>query len=198
MAKQSALASQKRGARASRSWSDGCGRGAARYAWAALLLLSGCGDCGRASKAPGEASGDKLSETKPGQAKGSPEACRKCEERACHNFARTGVDPMAGCFSNADPAKVKLCSDAVECAHRTGCPYGARGPEQCYCGSAKVEDCYHGKGVDGPCKAQFEAASTKTDAEWVTTHYSDRELALGNAVVLLYCDVGACKRECSL
>jgi hypothetical protein len=165
------------------------------FSCATLLALIGCGDCSGATNT-GTPRTEALSQAA-APASPSAEACRECEQRSCRDYKHAHVDLVAGCFEDADGAKVKSCTQAVECGHRTGCAYGKRGPEQCYCGAAEAEDCAKGVGVNGPCKAELEAAATKNDVEWVTTHFGDRSLALGNAVLLLKCERDLCKQECS-
>jgi hypothetical protein len=133
----------------------------------------------------------------PAAANAPKETCAQCEQRLCRNFRGSGVDLVAGCYEDADKAKVAACSAAVACGRQSKCGFTQRGAEECYCGTASTENCAKGTGIDGPCKAQFEAAAGTSDVERVTTGFGERKLALGNAVFMLQCDRDFCKDACA-
>lgn len=168
---------------------------------AALISLAGALGCGDCSRSHGESLQQVTNELTQAaavkeEAPGRTETCAECEERLCRNYRGLGVDLVAGCFHDKDPNKVKACTEAVECGRKNGCGFTDRGAEQCYCGSAKTKDCAKGTGIDGPCKAQIETAAGNTGYEFITLHFGDRSLALGNAVFMLQCDRDLCGRAC--
>jgi hypothetical protein len=125
------------------------------------------------------------------------ESCGHCEERLCRDYLGLNIDLVAGCYHDPDAAKVAACSAAVECGREKKCGLTMRGAEECYCGSASTENCANGLGIDGVCKAQFEAAAGTTDYKRITLGFGDRKLALGNAVFMLRCDRELCKDACA-
>jgi cysteine-rich repeat protein len=123
------------------------------------------------------------------------DTCRACESAAghCSNYLGSGIDLIAGCYMDADAAKVQHCVDVVSCARTQKCAYGSRGPELCYCGTLDSAACSAaGAVVNGACKAAFEAAAGSTDPVAVTTNFGNTDLAIGNAVFMLKCDVKYC------
>lgn len=147
--------------------------------------------CGNQRIDPGEVcDGDVVGVTCAGDCKSLMDVCRPCEEANCRNFL--GVDLVAGCYEDPDPAFVQKCVDALSCARAKNCAYTARGAEQCYCGTADSAKCQLGTGVDGVCKAQFEAAAGSTDPVIVTQNFGDLSRPVGNAVFMLQCDRDSC------
>jgi cysteine-rich repeat protein len=154
--------------------------------------------CGNDRIDPGEVcDGDKVGVKCIDSCKATNDVCRPCEQTHCSNFRSVGLDLIAGCYGNADPAFVQKCTDVIACARAKGCGYTARGAEQCYCGTSATAECTQGMGIDGACQAQIEAAAGSTDALAVTTNFSNTDLPLGNAVFLLQCDRDSCSDVCA-
>ncbi|HEX7480803.1 MAG TPA: hypothetical protein VF331_23580, partial [Polyangiales bacterium] len=126
---------------------------------------------------------------------------RPCEEMYCRDFKGSGVDLVAGCYEDPDPAVVQKCVDIMACVRRTGCGrIDGIWAEPCYCGTATSLDCQLAKGVNGPCKAEFEAAAGSADPVYITGKFSVRQgptRAMANAVLLVQCDAQYCPDTCT-
>jgi cysteine-rich repeat protein len=125
------------------------------------------------------------------------DVCRPCEEQNCTNYMNLNLDLVAACYNNPDPSFVQKCSDAVACAREKNCAYTPRGAEQCYCGDATTSQCAAGMGINGPCKAEFEAAAGSPDYAVVTKNFGTRRLPIGSAVFMLQCDQASCADVCT-
>jgi cysteine-rich repeat protein len=166
--------------------------------------------CGNSRVDPGEACDGTLGPSGalgPGKAcagdcKSITDTCLACESQTstCEDWQGLGIDLVAGCYGNADPAFVQKCVDVLNCARTSAdkCAYGTRGPELCYCGTLATAACSVSTApVDGTCVAVMQKAASltstpATDSQYVTAHFSDRALPLGNAVDMLYCDRDNC------
>ena len=124
-------------------------------------------------------------------------ACTACREANCRDFRGLGLDLIAGCFENPDSTFVDQCTNATLCALAHDCAYTSRGAETCYCGTASSAQCQQGVGIDGACAPEFEAAAGSSDSQFVTTHFGDLSLPIGNAVFLLQCDRDFCMTDCT-
>lgn len=168
------------------------------------LLGASCGgSCGESAKAPApqaKQTAESITTAEPSPAApaapGAVETCSQCEERQCRNYRKLGIDLVGMCTQNPDTVFAKACVKVVECGRRTKCAFSHRGPEECYCGTAKTMDCAKGIGIDGPCKAEMEAAAGNSNYEFITTNFGERSLALGSAVQLLECDHDFCPDAC--
>jgi cysteine-rich repeat protein len=130
--------------------------------------------------------------------------CLACENTNCTAYLGQPIDLVHDCYHDPNPTNVQLCVDAINCARTNNCAYTARGAEQCYCGTASSANCQLGTGIDGVCQAQFQAAATGDTATtpagiagYVTGHFGDRSLPIGNAVFMLQCDRDFCGAKVS-
>ncbi len=122
--------------------------------------------------------------------------CKPCEDAYCRDYHGQGTDLIAQCFEDKNPSAAQQCAALVRCAHRTNCAYGARGLEACLCGTAETAACMQGKGIDGPCRAELEAAAGSTNPAVVTGRLGGLDLAVGKANQLLQCDTECCRTTC--
>ena len=177
--------------------------------------------CGNMTVDAGEECDDGNTKNGDGCSSQCKEKCEACEATYC-DFGDFG-DIEAMCFTLGandtaleGPAlgapRSKLCMELVECVRVSGCMHDALTTNP-YTGSP-FEDCFCGPGIDcvgttqppeGPCVAEFQrAAETETSSavgarlpDFAGANYPELGLAVGRAsVVLQYCDLNACSREC--
>lgn len=131
--------------------------------------------------------------------------CSKCQARECTKFY--DVDLVAGCFTKidpqfaADPADLTFlseCSEAFNCALAAGCAFedAAKGPMQCYCGSASLDDCPAAPASDAACGAQWRRAARAKDPATTFGNMSDLAFPITWAYKLLDCLRDLCSDVC--
>ncbi len=128
--------------------------------------------------------------------------CEACRARYCTDYQRSGVDLLAGCAGKPDPKLVpnpdarfaQDCSAVLACAYKHKCGYDAlRGPAQCYCGSASLEDCdASGPAADASCGAEWKAATRGATNAEILSRFSELAYPSGWAFSLLECDRTYC------
>lgn len=128
--------------------------------------------------------------------------CEACRARHCTDYQRSGVDLLAGCAGkpdlklapNPDAQFAQDCSAVLACAYKHKCGYDAlRGPVQCYCGSASLEDCdASGPAADASCAAEWKAATRGSTNAEILARFSELAYPSGWAFSLLECDRTYC------
>lgn len=172
----------------------------------AFAFTAGCVD--KHAEAPAEATVAPVTATQPLAKTEEPSSvpaygtCDACRARYCTDYQRSGVDLVAGCAGkpdpklapNADAQFAKDCSAALTCALKHKCGYDAlRGPVQCYCGSATLEDCEAtGPAADASCGAEWKAATRGTTNAEILARFSELAYPSGWAFSMLECDRTYC------
>jgi hypothetical protein len=146
-----------------------------------------------------------------GSTGGALATCAPCEATSCQNivqWADIGPDLTKFCSLAEGTAlsgpgmgkpRTQLCTDLVDCAHRTGC--GKQNLYGCFCGSLSLDECVaktstNVYAADGACAKEFAAAAEAMLGSQVFEQASDIRFASGHAYALLECDIKQCSDEC--
>ncbi len=118
-------------------------------------------------------------------------ACRACRKKHCSNYEGQ-VDLVAACFSNPDPKFTEQCIAVKNCAYDNACGYDAMGAPRCFCGTAEIQDCITPGAANGPCQAQWYAATRTKQLSELTLRFGDISYPAGIAYHFQACDRDLC------
>ena len=159
------------------------------------LLLLACGERGASDRVPVPAAAPKpllqADADQSGDRAQADAACRAFRKKHCANYEGQ-VDLVAACFHNADPKFTEQCIAVKNCAYDNACGYDAMGAPRCFCGSAAIQDCITPGAANGPCQAQWYAATRTKQLSELTLRFGDISFPAGIAYHFQACDRDLC------
>jgi hypothetical protein len=126
------------------------------------------------------------------------ESCLECEAENCAQFSQNCAQAigLAADGPGEGVARSALCTELVDCMHRTRCvDFDEGNPLACYCGDASEEECEAGD-ARGACREEYVRAGETELFATLAIRIDDGQSALYYAVYRMSCDSLACTAEC--